>query len=490
MAEFASSSATGVFALGGGREVVDAERAKELIAAAGVEDYASIKTIRLSNKSITEAAAEVFAEILAKCVNVSILDISDCIAGRPEEEALRSLTSICGSLGPFADNLIEVHVSDNALGVKGVNACRPVLVGKNMQRVYFCNNGMSAEAAALIGEIIAESKPPLTLMHFFNNMSGNGGGFALGKLISSCGATLTDIRFSATRCMAEGCAALLESMDAVQTLINLDISDNNFGAASKTNKNGELLARCVGKHVGTLRSLNLRDCGLGQQAVDGLVAGLRAQVKADAPAPALRVLDLSGNELTPKFCTSTCALLEPFAAALEQLNLEDNDELVTVEDDEEEEDDDEDEEGSKKNKGPSGSVRNALQLAALVSRCGALTALSLLNCELNTACAFAVLSSVRNTTGRTVHVKLDGNSFSEAGVALLEAAVADMPEDAVRLGDLEDNNEVDEEEDDVDTVAVTALLAAAALTRVATEAAASSSDDAADLAGALDKLTV
>jgi len=492
MAEFANAcDVNKVFALTGGREVVSAERATELIAAANIEDYSSVEVIRLSNKSITEEAAEIFAVVLAKCVNVTVVDISDCIAGRPEEEALRSLSSICGSLGAFADNLIEVNVSDNALGVKGVNACRPVLVGKNMQRVYFCNNGMSAEAAGLIGELIAESKPPLTLMHFFNNMSGNGGGFALGKLISSCGGTLTDVRFSATRCMAEGCTAILEALDAIQTLVSLDISDNNFGSISKTNPNGALLARCVGKHLSCLRSLNLRDCGLGQNAVHEIVARLTDQITSGTADSALRVLDLSGNELSPRFCTSTCALMLPLAGGLEQLNLEDNDELVTVED--EEDKDEEEDAGDEKTKGPSGSVRNALALAALVSRCGALTSMSLLNCELNTACAFAVLSSVRNTAGKCVCVKLDGNCFSEAGVELLEGAVADMPEGAVELNGFDDNNDVDEEDDDVDTVAITAALAATALAHVATvdtTAVSTTGDASADLVGGMEKLKV
>lgn len=492
MAEFASVNQTEqkvviankVFALAGGREVVSTERAIELITEANIDDYTAVNTIRLSNKSITEGAAEVFAKVLVQCINVTVVDISDCIAGRPEDEALRSLSSICDSLAPFSHNLIEVNVSDNALGVKGVNACRPILIGKKLEKVYFCNNGMSAEAAGLIGELIAESKPPLALLHFFNNMSGNGGGFALGKLITSCGSTLRDIRFSATRCMEEGCAAMLEALNDVQTLVHLDIGDNNFGAVSKTNTNGELLARCVSKHVMTLQTLNLRDCGLGWKAIDGLISKMNEQLlmstgkDAKETVPVLRLLDLSGNELSPIFCTHTCTLLKPFAAALETFHLEDNDEIITVEeeDDDEDSDDDEEEEeeagnNSNNNKGLSKSVQNAVALGAgFIAHCHSLTTLSMLNCELNTACAFAILSSVRNTSGKTVTVKLDGNCFSEAGCELLTAAVEDMEEGSVVLennGEFEDNNEVDEEEDDVNVVAVTAALAARALELVA-----------------------
>ena len=69
---------------------------------------------------------------------------------------------------------------------------------------------MSGESALLISEILLESSPPLSLFHFYNNMSGNGGGFAISKIIQHFHATLQDIRFSATRCMQEGCKAVIE----------------------------------------------------------------------------------------------------------------------------------------------------------------------------------------------------------------------------------------------------------------------------------------
>ena len=123
-----------VFCLSGAREVVSEARAVELVAAAGISDYNQVEIIKLSNKSITDKAAEYIAtEVLSKCVNVKIVDISDCIAGRPEDEALRSLNSICDSLAHSTNNIVEVNVSDNALGIKGINACRSILTGKSIE---------------------------------------------------------------------------------------------------------------------------------------------------------------------------------------------------------------------------------------------------------------------------------------------------------------------------------------------------------------------
>ena len=123
-----------VFSLSGGREVVSESRAIELVAAAAISDFLEIEIIKLSNKSITDKAAEyIGSQVLSKCTNVKIVDISDCIAGRPEDEALRSLTAICDSLAHSTNNLIEVNVSDNALGIKGINACRNILIGKSIE---------------------------------------------------------------------------------------------------------------------------------------------------------------------------------------------------------------------------------------------------------------------------------------------------------------------------------------------------------------------
>jgi hypothetical protein len=60
-----------------------------------------------------------------------LADISDIIAGRPTDEALKTLHIICSSLKKF--NLVMVNVSDNALGPKGIEACRGVLTSSSLE---------------------------------------------------------------------------------------------------------------------------------------------------------------------------------------------------------------------------------------------------------------------------------------------------------------------------------------------------------------------
>lgn len=104
---------------------------KELIAAITVENPTHIC---LSNKSFDNGAATVIAEYIESLNDIKIADISDIIAGRPTEEALKTLAIICSSLKKF--ELVEVNVSENALGPKGVEACKSILMGDKLE-VYF-----------------------------------------------------------------------------------------------------------------------------------------------------------------------------------------------------------------------------------------------------------------------------------------------------------------------------------------------------------------
>ena len=78
------------------------------------------------------------------------------------------------------------------------------------QRLYLCNNGLSAEACALVADILlADGVPPLKLLHFYNNMSGSNGGTAVSKIVRAA-VNLEDFRFSATRSGPEGCLSIAQ----------------------------------------------------------------------------------------------------------------------------------------------------------------------------------------------------------------------------------------------------------------------------------------
>lgn len=52
-------------------------------------------SIKLSNKSFDQDAANVIATRLREFQSIEVADLSDIIAGRPEDEALKVLEIIC-----------------------------------------------------------------------------------------------------------------------------------------------------------------------------------------------------------------------------------------------------------------------------------------------------------------------------------------------------------------------------------------------------------
>ena len=83
---------TNILELSGGRELVNLARAKELLEKISVTDPTSIK---LSNKSFDHEAAQIIADKVSQYHQITDADLSDIIAGRPEEEALKVLETIC-----------------------------------------------------------------------------------------------------------------------------------------------------------------------------------------------------------------------------------------------------------------------------------------------------------------------------------------------------------------------------------------------------------
>ncbi|CAM9203950.1 unnamed protein product [Discosporangium mesarthrocarpum] len=252
----------GLFTLNDGRrEMVDEARAKVLVEAAlAGRSPDSITQVCLSNKSYDGQAAAVIAEALQKMKNIVEVDFSDMIAGRPEEVGLQVLRAICG--GVATRDLRRVDLSDNAMGQKGIDACRPALEGNpGLQGLLMCNDGLSEAAMGALRDILLKSTPAaFRTLHFFNNMSGDGGARALAEVLPHC-PDLTDLRFSGTRAGRAGSIAVVKALlecPAVSSglLERLDLADNTFGE-----EGGLQLAMALVDQP-KLVSVNLRDCSL------------------------------------------------------------------------------------------------------------------------------------------------------------------------------------------------------------------------------------
>jgi Ran GTPase-activating protein 1 len=174
------------------REMVDEERAIALLETLSLPSPPN--RVNLSNKSYSDTAAVRIAKKLNEFKgSIKVADIHDMIAGRPEDEALRSFSTIADSLKGNA--LEELNISDNALGAKGIQACRDLMVLGSLKRVFILNNGISEAAAELTATVLLDEgvRPELTLFNFYNNMCGNGGAAAVARIVDA-NPTLTDVR--------------------------------------------------------------------------------------------------------------------------------------------------------------------------------------------------------------------------------------------------------------------------------------------------------
>eukprot|EP00535_Pseudo-nitzschia_heimii_P002202 CAMPEP_0197185814 /NCGR_PEP_ID=MMETSP1423-20130617/12726_1 /TAXON_ID=476441 /ORGANISM="Pseudo-nitzschia heimii, Strain UNC1101" /LENGTH=465 /DNA_ID=CAMNT_0042636971 /DNA_START=38 /DNA_END=1435 /DNA_ORIENTATION=- len=295
------------------REVIDDDKAIKLIAVwkeqlqketASGDNSVLCEKIVLDGKSYTPGAAEkissfltatdVFNPSIASGIKVAIL--SDIIASQMEEEALIVLKTISDAFKE--SRLEEVDLSDNAMGTKGVIACKTVLSGPSvvdtLQRLKLCNNGLSKYTMEEVAVLLTEGDSKciaknLTLIHFFNNMSDDDGCNSFKKILARS-ENLKDIRFSGTRAKAKGSIDIASGLHELAKIGNLtdirrlDLADNSFGDCYVD------LAAAL-RSCTQLEYLDLHDCCLGD---DGIVAVCDALLEANPP---LKFLSLSGNDI-------------------------------------------------------------------------------------------------------------------------------------------------------------------------------------------------
>ncbi|KAG6946444.1 hypothetical protein JG687_00016700 [Phytophthora cactorum] len=386
----------------GERELVTEARAHEL-----VQTYADAEAqppafthITLRNKSYTIEAARVIATFFSRLeargafAQLTSVDFADMIAGRPEDEALQVLATLCDALSAIK-TLTRIDLSDNALGEKGVRACFGLLQEQEqLQHMYFCNNGISAAAAGVIAQEVLlfrgqDTPTKLETFHFYNNMSGDGGAIALAKLLPLSPA-LKDLRFSATRAQREGSLTFAKALASLKKLEKLDLSDNTFKA-----QGGEAIAAAV-KNMPNLVEVNLRDAAIED---DGLVA-IAGALREGGAAKALTTLDVSGNDLTAEGMLALGQMLRE-SAVLRVLQVEEN------------------EIGSKGAK----IIAKALKVGS--------PALEKVVANVNEIGASGALALVKAVVDKKAFVKLDidGNQISADGVASIESLLESKNKD-------------------------------------------------------------
>ncbi|KAI5018521.1 hypothetical protein ZWY2020_043409 [Hordeum vulgare] len=293
---------------GGKRAFIEAEEAKELLSPL-TKPGNSYKRICFSNRSFGIGAANVAGPILESIKSqLTEVDISDFVAGRPEDEALDVMRIFSKALAGSV--LRYLNISDNALGEKGVRAFTELLKSQgDLEELYVMNDGISGEAAKALSELIPSTEK-LKVLHFHNNMTGDEGAMPIAEMVKRS-PNLESFRCSATRIGSDGGVALAEALGTCTRLKKLDIRDNLFGVEA-----GVALSKTLPK-LGGLVELYLSDLNLENEGTIAIVNVVKQS------APQLEVLEMAGNEITAKAAKAVAECLTAMQS-LKKLTLAEN----------------------------------------------------------------------------------------------------------------------------------------------------------------------
>uniref|UniRef100_A0A2P2IT22 Uncharacterized protein MANES_05G076600 n=1 Tax=Rhizophora mucronata TaxID=61149 RepID=A0A2P2IT22_RHIMU len=297
-----------VFDISGGRRAfVSAEEVADLLEP--LKETGKIyNKICFSNRSFGLDAAAVAEPILLSIKDqLTEVDLSDVVAGRPELEALQVMNIFSSALE--GSNLRCLNLSNNALGEKGVRAFGALLKSQhNLEELYLINDGISEEAARAVCELIPSAK--LKILHFHNNMTGDDGAIAIAEIVKQS-IILEDFQCSSTRVGSEGGIVLAEALRTCTKLRKLDLRDNMFGVEA-----GVALSKALFS-FSDLTEAYLSYLNLEDEGAEALANALKES------APSLEILEMAGNEITAKGASSlaACIAVKQF---LTKLNLAEN----------------------------------------------------------------------------------------------------------------------------------------------------------------------
>ncbi|KAL5561675.1 hypothetical protein UlMin_031422 [Ulmus minor] len=309
ISEKVSAAQETVFDISGGRRsFIEGEEAEELLKPLK-EQGNSYTKICFSNRSFGLDAACVAEPILLSMKNqLTEVDLSDFIAGRPEAEALKVMNIFSKALEGSV--LRYLNLSNNAMGEKGVRAFESLLRSQNnLEELYLMNDGISEEAARAVSELIPSTES-LRVLHFHNNMTGDEGAVAISEMVKRS-PVLEDFQCSSTRVGSEGGVALAEALGTCTNLKKLDLRDNMFGVEA-----GLVLSKAIPAFV-DLTEIYLSYLNLEDEGAEALANALKDSARS------LEVLEMAGNDITTKSAAvlATCVATKQF---LTKLNLSDN----------------------------------------------------------------------------------------------------------------------------------------------------------------------
>jgi hypothetical protein len=211
---------------------------------------------RVWNLASLQALGERLPEDLS---SLQIFKFDDIIAGLMTEDGLASLAWLGENMARRAPNLTTLDFHQNATGVRGIHALKPLLQLPHIHSIDASNNGMGKETMQAFHELLV-NRANLQCLKLGRNQAGPGGGTAVGQLIRDC-VRLRTFWYDGCRGLAAGTEAVLQGLAAMDRshLEDLNLYDN-------TVKEAPLVPALA--DAPRLRYLNLCSCEIdvGQQA--------------------------------------------------------------------------------------------------------------------------------------------------------------------------------------------------------------------------------
>ncbi|CAG0887535.1 unnamed protein product [Darwinula stevensoni] len=201
--------------------------------------------------------------------------------GRLEREIPVALTHLVDGLRLADAHLVELDLSDNALGSIGAEGIKVLLespVCFSLQELKLSNNDLGIEGGQIVAAALwnchvksVEAGRPLSLKTFYagRNRLGNRGAMTFAAVFVQI-KTLEEVVMPQNRIYHQGVAALAEAFEMNPNLHTINISDNTI-----TPRAARLLKGALAK-LPKLKSLNFGDCLLGDKGAVELLEGLQA----------------------------------------------------------------------------------------------------------------------------------------------------------------------------------------------------------------------
>uniref|UniRef100_A0A7S1TK64 Uncharacterized protein n=1 Tax=Compsopogon caeruleus TaxID=31354 RepID=A0A7S1TK64_9RHOD len=412
------------------REKVDKGRAEILFKSLvkGLEEGAVSEIVLGGKALLPEAAQWIVDHAMGLDVELEgsstlkeltrVVSLADIIAGLGEEEALQTFRVLSSGLTKSPRVIVEhLDLSDNAMGEKGVRAFEDLLVSsrESLRSLMMSNNGLSAEALAVLSEFLVGTSESTQLerLHMPNNMLGENAAAQLVRILK-VSPNLQDICLASTRIPSDGMTEIAKALLATKKLRRIDFGDLSF-----ENPNAILALRELLNDQKNLEFLGLRDAGVGDKGVSCIIQSL-AHLR-----DSLKQLDLAGNDISAKGA-KLVAILVQFSRGLEILCLDEN--LLCT------------------------SGAKAISQAIAESMDCSLTEISLAKCEIGPSGVSAIAKAVYSLESIT-KVDLSGNAIpkscvEEMGAILGKALVVRDDEDDIDEDEVDEDNEEDEDEDE------------------------------------------